>query len=150
MRCGSCPHWRRRAVAAAYAIFDTPAIHGIPGIKELAQAGGEMAPPLVSGIAVPAVRVVDPCSQGLREPSKVLVLPRVALLGLAAVQGMDEGCKVFSGADVVRRALVRLGTAQRRPRLNDLLTNALSWPRESRKKAMPVRAGACLGTSGWF
>jgi hypothetical protein len=31
----------------AYAIFDTPAIHGISGIKELAQAGGEMVPPLV-------------------------------------------------------------------------------------------------------
>lgn len=29
----------------AYAIFDTPAIHGIPGIKELAQAGSEMVPP---------------------------------------------------------------------------------------------------------
>ncbi|MET7620634.1 hypothetical protein [Streptomyces sp. NPDC005408] len=26
----------------AYAIFDTPAIHGIRGIKELAQAGSEM------------------------------------------------------------------------------------------------------------
>ncbi|MER5685466.1 hypothetical protein [Streptomyces sp. NPDC002205] len=31
----------------AYAIFDTPAIHGIPGIKELAQAGSEMVPPPV-------------------------------------------------------------------------------------------------------
>jgi hypothetical protein len=34
----------------AYAIFDTLAIHaisGIPGIKELAQAGTEMVPPLV-------------------------------------------------------------------------------------------------------
>ena len=31
----------------AYAVFDTPAIHGIPGIKELAQAGSEMVPPLV-------------------------------------------------------------------------------------------------------
>ena len=32
----------------AYAFFDTPAIHaitGIPGIKELAQAGREMVPP---------------------------------------------------------------------------------------------------------
>ncbi len=31
----------------AYAIFDTPAIHGIPASKELAQAGGEMVPPLM-------------------------------------------------------------------------------------------------------
>jgi hypothetical protein len=31
----------------AYAIFDTPAIHGISGIKELAQADSEMVPPLV-------------------------------------------------------------------------------------------------------
>jgi hypothetical protein len=31
-----------------YAIFDTPAIHPIPGIKELAQAGGEKAPPPVT------------------------------------------------------------------------------------------------------
>ena len=35
----------------AYAIFDTPAIHGIPGIKELAQAGSEMVPPLVIATA---------------------------------------------------------------------------------------------------
>lgn len=31
----------------AYAIFDTPAIHGTPGIKELVQAGMEMVPPRV-------------------------------------------------------------------------------------------------------
>ncbi len=31
----------------AYAFFDTPAIHRISGIKGLARAGGEMAPPLV-------------------------------------------------------------------------------------------------------
>ncbi|MFI1400964.1 hypothetical protein [Streptomyces sp. NPDC020681] len=37
----------------AYAIFDTPAIHGIPGIKELAQAGSEMVPPLVIARAQP-------------------------------------------------------------------------------------------------
>ena len=35
----------------AYAIFDTPAIHGIPAIKELAQAGSEMVPPLVIATA---------------------------------------------------------------------------------------------------
>jgi hypothetical protein len=35
----------------AYAIFDTPPIHGIPGIKELAQAGSEMDPPLVIATA---------------------------------------------------------------------------------------------------
>jgi hypothetical protein len=38
----------------AYAFFDTPAIHaipGIPGIKELAQAGSEMVPPLVIATA---------------------------------------------------------------------------------------------------
>ncbi|KAK1186553.1 hypothetical protein B7755_043375 [Streptomyces sp. NBS 14/10] len=31
----------------AYAIFDTPAIHGIPGIKESTQGGSETAQPLV-------------------------------------------------------------------------------------------------------
>jgi hypothetical protein len=31
----------------AYATFDTLAIHGIPGIKDPAQAGSEMVPPLV-------------------------------------------------------------------------------------------------------
>lgn len=35
----------------AYAIFDTPAIHGIPGIKELAQACGELVPPPVIATA---------------------------------------------------------------------------------------------------
>lgn len=35
----------------AYAIFDTPAIHGVLGIKELAQAGSEMVPPLVIATA---------------------------------------------------------------------------------------------------
>lgn len=31
MRCDSRPHWRRTAVAAAYAVFDTPAIRGVTG-----------------------------------------------------------------------------------------------------------------------
>ncbi len=43
----------------AYAIFDTPAIHGIPGIKELAQAGGEMVPPLVIAPNAPDVTFLD-------------------------------------------------------------------------------------------
>ena len=29
----------------AYAIFDMPAIHGMAGVEELAQAGSEMGPP---------------------------------------------------------------------------------------------------------
>ena len=35
----------------AYAIFDTPATHRIPGIKELAQAGSAMVLPLVIATA---------------------------------------------------------------------------------------------------
>ena len=35
----------------AYAIFDTSAIHAIPGIKELAQADWEMVPPLMIAMA---------------------------------------------------------------------------------------------------
>jgi hypothetical protein len=35
----------------AYAIFDTPAIHPSPGIKEPAQAGSEMVLPLVIATA---------------------------------------------------------------------------------------------------
>lgn len=57
---------------------------------------------LAAGIAVPAVGVIDPCSQGFQEPGEVLVFPRVALPGLAAAQETDEGCKVFSAADLVR------------------------------------------------
>jgi hypothetical protein len=37
----------------AHAIFDTPAIHGIPRIKEPAQAGSAMVPPLVIATAQP-------------------------------------------------------------------------------------------------
>jgi hypothetical protein len=43
----------------AYAVFDTPAIHRIPGIKELAHAGSATVRPLVIATArllqVPAV-----------------------------------------------------------------------------------------------
>jgi Ethanolamine utilization protein EutJ (predicted chaperonin) len=35
----------------AYAIFDTPAIHGILGIKDLAPAGSEMVPRLAIATA---------------------------------------------------------------------------------------------------
>lgn len=44
-----------------YAIFDTPAIHEIPGIKEVAQAGGDTVPPLVIAPAQP-VQVLDDSS----------------------------------------------------------------------------------------
>ncbi|MDW6066372.1 hypothetical protein SAZ11_62275 [Streptomyces sp. FXJ1.4098] len=52
----------------AYAIFDTPAIHGIPGIKESAQAGREMAPPLVIAPAQP-LQVLDDSSVNIALPS---------------------------------------------------------------------------------
>ncbi|WP_406502308.1 hypothetical protein [Streptomyces sp. NBC_00500] len=52
----------------AYAIFDTPAIHGIPGIKELAQAGSELAPPLVIATAQ-LPRVLDDSSVNIALPS---------------------------------------------------------------------------------
>jgi hypothetical protein len=68
MRCGSCLHGRRKTVAVAYAIFDTPAIHGIPGIKELAQAGDEMVPPLVIATAQ-LLQVLDGSSVNIALPS---------------------------------------------------------------------------------
>ncbi|GAB2800789.1 hypothetical protein GCM10027073_36270 [Streptomyces chlorus] len=52
----------------AYAIFDTPAIHGIPGIKELAQAGGEMVPRLVIAPAQ-LLQVLDGSSVDIALPS---------------------------------------------------------------------------------
>ncbi|MFG2986427.1 hypothetical protein ACGFYQ_35135 [Streptomyces sp. NPDC048258] len=52
----------------AYAIFDTPAIHGIPGIRELAQAGMEMVPPLVIAPAQ-LPRVLDDSSVNIALPS---------------------------------------------------------------------------------
>jgi hypothetical protein len=52
----------------AYAIFDTPAIHGIPGIKELAQAGDEMVPPLVIATAQ-LLQVLDDSSVNIALPS---------------------------------------------------------------------------------
>ncbi|MFF1658882.1 hypothetical protein [Streptomyces sp. NPDC058252] len=52
----------------AYAIFDTPAIHGIPGIKELAQIGGEMVPPLVIAPAQ-LLQMLDDSSLNMALPS---------------------------------------------------------------------------------
>ncbi|MET7861616.1 hypothetical protein ABZS81_31360 [Streptomyces sp. NPDC005318] len=52
----------------AYAIFDTPAIHGIPRIKELAQAGDEMVPPPVITPAQP-LPVPDDSSVNIALPS---------------------------------------------------------------------------------
>jgi hypothetical protein len=52
----------------AYAIFDTPAIHGIPGIKELAQAGSEMVRPLVIAPAR-LLQVLDDSSVNIALPS---------------------------------------------------------------------------------
>ncbi|MET9477544.1 hypothetical protein ACFYWN_19890 [Streptomyces sp. NPDC002917] len=51
----------------AYAIFDTPAIHGIRGIKELAQAGSEMVPPLVIAPAQ-LLQVLDDSSVNIALP----------------------------------------------------------------------------------
>jgi hypothetical protein len=51
-----------------YAIFDTPAIHGIPGIKDLAQPGSEMVPPLVIATAQ-LVQVLDDSSVNITLPS---------------------------------------------------------------------------------
>ena len=51
-----------------YAIFDTPAIHGIPGIKELAQAGREMVPPLVIATAQ-LLQVLDDSPVNIALPS---------------------------------------------------------------------------------
>ena len=55
----------------AYAFFDTPAIHaipGIPGIKELAQAGSAMVPPLVIAAAW-LLQVLDDSSVNIALPS---------------------------------------------------------------------------------
>jgi hypothetical protein len=52
----------------AYALFDTPAIHGIPGTKELTQAGGEMVPPLVIATAQ-LLQVLDDSSVNIALPS---------------------------------------------------------------------------------
>lgn len=52
----------------AYAIFDMPAIHGIPGIEELTQAGSEMVPPLVIAPAQ-LLRVLDDSSVNIALPS---------------------------------------------------------------------------------
>jgi len=52
----------------AYATFDTLAIHGIPGIKDPAQAGSEMVPPLVIATAQ-LVQVLDDSSVSIALPS---------------------------------------------------------------------------------
>jgi hypothetical protein len=52
----------------AYAIFDTPAIHPIPGIKDLAHAGSDMLPPLVIATAR-LLRVLDDSSVNIALPS---------------------------------------------------------------------------------
>ncbi|MCO6005385.1 hypothetical protein NE236_10350 [Actinoallomurus purpureus] len=52
----------------AYAIFDTPAIHRIPGIKELAQAGSEMVPPLLI-VTARLLQVLDDPSVNIAVPS---------------------------------------------------------------------------------
>ncbi|MGW0886443.1 hypothetical protein [Streptomyces sp. NPDC002671] len=49
----------------AYAISDTPAIHRIPGIKELAQAGSAMVLPLVIATAR-LLQVLDDSSLNIR------------------------------------------------------------------------------------
>ncbi|WP_326607132.1 hypothetical protein [Streptomyces sp. NBC_01800] len=51
----------------AYAIFDTSAIQGIRGIKELAQAGSEMVPPLVIAPAQ-LLQVLDDSSMNIALP----------------------------------------------------------------------------------
>jgi hypothetical protein len=59
----------------AYAFLDTPAIHaitgipGIPGIREPAQAGSEMVPPLV----ITTARLL----QVLDDPSVNIALPSI-------------------------------------------------------------------------
>jgi hypothetical protein len=53
----------------AYAILDTPAIHRIPGIKELAQAGSAMVPPL----AIATAQLL----QVLADPSVKIALPSI-------------------------------------------------------------------------
>jgi hypothetical protein len=52
----------------AYALFDTPAIHGIPGTKDLAQAGSEMVPPLVIATAQ-LLQLLDDSSVNIALPS---------------------------------------------------------------------------------
>ncbi|MFJ8076861.1 hypothetical protein ACIQ7Q_23695 [Streptomyces sp. NPDC096176] len=52
----------------AYAIFDTPAIHRISGIKELAQPGCEMVRPLVIA-PVQLLQVLDDSSVNIALPS---------------------------------------------------------------------------------
>jgi hypothetical protein len=52
----------------AYAIFDTPAIHRIPGIKEPAQAGSEMVLPLVIATAR-LLQVLDDSPVNIALPS---------------------------------------------------------------------------------
>jgi hypothetical protein len=51
----------------AYAIFDTPAIHPIPGIKDLAHAGSDMLPPLVIATAR-LLQVLDDSSVNIALP----------------------------------------------------------------------------------
>jgi hypothetical protein len=65
----------------AYAIFDTSAIHavtGIPGIREPAQAGSEMVPPLVIATAR-LLQVLSDSSVNIALPSLQDELPVTSL-----------------------------------------------------------------------
>jgi deoxyinosine 3'endonuclease (endonuclease V) len=59
MRCGPWPHWRGTAVAVAYAILDTSAIHRIPGVVAGMSAGGARAALVLADPAGLALIVVD-------------------------------------------------------------------------------------------
>jgi hypothetical protein len=102
MPCGPCRHGRRRTVAVASAIFDTPPIHGIPGIKELAQAGSETDPPLVIATASywMAGLEANPASRrGILSPG-VLLAPPDRLEGLLEVPVVTFEEQVPRGAPV--------------------------------------------------
>ena len=82
-----------------YAIFDTPAIHGIPGIKELAQAGREMVPPLVIATAQ-LLQVLDDSPVNIALPSiqdELVVTETARLTGcntcLPARRGTTTGAR---------------------------------------------------------
>ena len=66
MRYGSCLHGKRETVAVTYAIFDTPAIHPVPGIEKLTQAGSETVPPTTAAIS-PRLSGIMPWRRGGRQ-----------------------------------------------------------------------------------
>jgi hypothetical protein len=79
-----------------YAIFDTPAIHGIPGIKELAHAGRDMVPPLVIAPAQ-LLQVLNDWSVNiaLRHPGRARRPARTSALDRECLKAVRYGARVI-------------------------------------------------------